>query len=503
MNTKSVIGKAAIIITIISLFSRFLGFLREILFANYYGTNLEYEHYLLASVIPLTINTISIFFYQNFFIPNHAIIKNQHPDAEANFIKKIFIQTLILSIIIVVFLLILRIQLLYLYVDSKFVNQELENLFIIFSLTVFPAIVSSFLSAYLNIKNKFSAPAYSLLFINIATIISLFYFKSENIVFISLGYLIGSYLQLLYLLFKVNVFEILKKDSSNIKKIYNISLGSAISVFLVEAIGQLYVVADRFFYAKVDSGGIAALNYATNVFLLPVSIFTFSITTAIMPKISEFSASEKVFEMANMLKRIISLSFYFFIPVVLVFILFGYEVVRIFFQRGSFDFNSTLMTQQVLFYLSLSLIFYVIYGVLNRYLYSLRKSKFLLYITIIIILTKVLLNSQLVVYLKQDGLAISTSISYLLFFILAFIKLKSELQLKLNFEIFSEMIFYLLNALNSYLISYVLSSLMSSNSMIQDILIIIIFFAIYFFNNNLFKDRNQEMILEQLNFFRK
>ncbi|MCS7053690.1 MAG: polysaccharide biosynthesis C-terminal domain-containing protein [Ignavibacterium sp.] len=498
MSYKSFIGRAAIIVTLISLLSRLLGFVREILFANYYGTNQEYDKYLVASIIPLTINTISIFFYQNYFIPNYAKVKNENEGYEEGFTYKIFIRSILFSIIILFFLINFRKQILYLYTGKSFVDYQIELIFIYFSLTIFPSIISSFFSAYLNIKNEFSVPSYSILSLNILTILAIIYSNGENIILISIGYLIGSILQLIFLVFKVDLSKITSGRYYAKNKLIKLSFNSFISVLLIESIGQLYSIADRYFYSELDSGGIASLNYATSIYLLPVTIFTFSLSTVIMPKISELFANKKIEEMNSILDRVISLSIFFFIPIIILFTFWGEKIVRIFFERGSFSELSTKMTTDVLFYLSLSLVFYVVYGLLNKYLYSLRESFFLLVITIMIIITKIIFNYTLVGYYKQNGLAISTTISYLLFFVLAFMKIKAKLDYKLNKKLFSDLMFYLFNTVLSSIIALILSSLINVSNIFHDYLFIIIFFVIYFINNMILGEKNQMMILSQI-----
>ena len=72
MNRKftSTIAGASIFITAVLLVGRGLGLIREVIFANYFGLSAEYDLYLVATVLPITINTIILYIAQNFFIPN-------------------------------------------------------------------------------------------------------------------------------------------------------------------------------------------------------------------------------------------------------------------------------------------------------------------------------------------------------------------------------------------------------------------------------------------------
>jgi putative peptidoglycan lipid II flippase len=502
MSNKSIIGKAVVTITLISLFSRLLGFLREILFANYYGTANEYEIYLVASIIPLTINTVSIFFFQNYFIPNYSKIKNDYPEQTDNFVKRTFYNSLGFSVVLCAIFIIFPNEIMSIYAGREVIDSQLNTIFIIFSITIIPAILSSYISSYLNSANKFSAPAFSLLFINLTTIIALFYFKSNNIIAIALGYLAGSFIQLIYLISKVklSLFLFLSERRRQVKFI---TFSSVLFIVLIEFIGQLYVIVDRYFYSSIDQGGIASLNYATNIFLLPISVFTVSLTTAIMPKISDLSAKEKLLEMNLMLNKLFSISFFFFIPFISVYFLFGENLVRIIFERGAFDSRSTEITHQVLFYLSLSMIFYVIYSVLNKYLYSLRKTGYLLLLTIFVLMIKIFLNHLLVSDYKQNGLAFATSLSYFIFFAFAFIKVKSEIKFKLDRLILKSFIFYILNICVSFLLTVILISMIKSEGIMYDILLITVFFTFYFINNMIFDEENQKLIWEQINVFKK
>ena len=73
----STIAGASIFITAVLLIGRGLGLIREVIFANYFGLSAEYDLYLVATVLPITINTIILYIAQNFFIPNYNSIQKK------------------------------------------------------------------------------------------------------------------------------------------------------------------------------------------------------------------------------------------------------------------------------------------------------------------------------------------------------------------------------------------------------------------------------------------
>ncbi len=71
----STIAGASIFISVIGLLSRGLGFIREMIFANNFGLETEFDLYLVGAVLPITINTIILYIGQNYFIPEFQKIK--------------------------------------------------------------------------------------------------------------------------------------------------------------------------------------------------------------------------------------------------------------------------------------------------------------------------------------------------------------------------------------------------------------------------------------------
>ncbi len=122
-------------------------------------------------------------------------------------------------------------------------------------------------------------------------------------------------------------------------------------------------------------------------------------------------------EIKEKLNKFVSLNLFLFIPMTFVFYYYGDIIIRILFQRGAFTSADTQITFDTLKYFSLSFIFYSSYSVLNKLMYSLELAKQLLVITVIGCTIKILFNFLLVGSLKQNGLALSTSISYFIFFI--------------------------------------------------------------------------------------
>lgn len=498
MNRTSSIGSATIVLTVFGLIGKATGFFREVLFANYFGISREYELYLVASVFPITLNSIALYIYQNYFIPAYSKRENIGSEHAVIFSKKNFLNSIIISVFLLILLLLFRIPILKIYIGNQLITEKTQLLFIIFSCSVPLSIVSGFLISYLQTRFDFKSPAMASLSLNIFTIVALIIFRETDITYIALAYLVGITVQTILLIKASHILKLFQyKYPIASDKINSVS-SSIIWIVLIEIVGQLYLISDRYFLSRVDEGGIAAINYATTIFVLPISIITISISTAILPKFSRLAAVNSYSELREKITTALVNILLAFIPLTMIFIFWGKEVVRIIYERGNFTTNSTEVTSDVLFYLSISLVFYSIYGIINKLFYIYEKVKTLLIITLLGIVVKIFFNFVLVDSLKQNGLVISTSLSYLLFFISSVVVIQYQLKLIELEKIAKRFILYLSNGFFSFLIVRNLFILVSFESILFDLIKIILFLLLYSYSNQLLKDKYQLLFQNEL-----
>jgi peptidoglycan biosynthesis protein MviN/MurJ (putative lipid II flippase) len=142
------------------------------------------------------------------------------------------------------------------------------------------------------------------------------------------------------------------------------------------------------------------------------------------------------------------------------------------------------MTYSALKIYAFSLIFYSSYAVLNKLIYSKKLIGYLLLIAMISISLKIILNFVFVDNLKQDGLALSTTLSYFSFFALSFFLVTFKVKLSDKSYFLKELLWGLVNGAVSILLSSLLTSLLYPDfSIVSDIVQIVIFVMIYGLNS--------------------
>jgi putative peptidoglycan lipid II flippase len=505
MNKKftSTLAGAFIFITILNLFSRGLGFLREVLFANYFGRGIDYDVYLIAAVIPITVNTVALFIGQNYFIPAYHKTKSRNSDSTNKFFTANFFVFILIGCLISIVLYFLSETIIdiYLNTDNNSIKEIAVNIFRLFLVTIPFTFAISILTSFEQAEYKFKYPAIGRLFLNLTILPILIFFTDKfGIYTIPLGFIFGIFFQFIYLLIKgssrVNFSFFSLKDKRGVFNFLDITI---FSIILIETIGQFYLLADRYFFKMVDQGGIASLSYASNLFILPVSVVSLAFATVIFPKFSENIQTKSFDNLQKNLSDSISANLLFFVPIAFLFFFYGDSIIKLLFERGKFYSSDTLDTFLALKVYAFSLIFYSTYAIFNKIIYAAKFVNSLLLITITGIVLKIILNFIFVGLWKQNGLALSTSISYVFFFLSSFILIYKKLPLKNQSLFLIELVFHLTNGVFSYIIIQLMFCYIIPNYNYINLLKILFFLSVYIINVYLIGNKSLVLVKELLN----
>lgn len=426
----------AVLLSVLGIASRGFGFLREIIFASAFGLNYNFDVYLVGAVIPVIINTSVVYLAQNYFIPEYHRKKSQSQESAETFFRSVFALFGAAGLLLTICLFFSSGAIISSYLGNSAPADSVVltgRIFRIFILTIPLNALFAVMAALEQSESEFLHPAVSPLLLNLLVITAVIAFDNTlGILTIPIGNLAGCALQFLYMLFVV-------KKRMNMKLGFSRGYFSGITktlswplllIVLIELTGQLNLLIDRYFYSYVDNGGISSMNYALTLFTLPVTVFSFAASTVIFPEFSrQFSASQHT-ELEYSFTRALRALIIFFIPIMMLFYFFGDVFVRILFERGEFSAAGTQMTYEVLKMLSLSLVFYSAYSVVNKLIYSSGLARQLFWLSVVALLVKTILSYYLVMAFRQSGLALATSISYILLSICGYLIVKQKLKFK-------------------------------------------------------------------------
>lgn len=407
--------RTALILMILTIVSKIIGFGREITLSYFYGASGVSDAYLIALTIPAVVFAMVGTGINTSYIPIYSsILRNRDYKAADKFTSNLINHTLIVCSFIILIGIIFAEPLVKLFA----IGFEGETLRIAVKFTrisffgIYFTLLTYIFSGYLNLKNNFVIPALIGIPLNIITIISIILSKEIDIIILPIGNVISILSQVILLLVHVNKkgymhsFTVDKKDE-NIKKMFYLAL----PVILGVSVNQINILIDRTLASKIVTGGISALNYANRLNLFVQSIIVTSIITVVYPKISEMAAKNDM----NSFKRLVSESIsgisLLVIPATIGMMVFAEPIVTLLYGRGEFDIEAINMTTSALFYYSIGMLGVGLREVLSKAFYSLQDTKTPMVNAAIAIAINIVLNVILSRFLGIGGLALATSIS--------------------------------------------------------------------------------------------
>jgi len=439
-HSKANLVKSTSLISTGILFSRFLGFIRDVVLANLLGTGIIAEAFFVAQRIPNLLRDLVGEGAANAAIVP-VLVEYQKTKTKEQWRQ--FINVLLAwGVIILGALTLLG------FVFAPFIVRMMAPGFISdsakYHLTVdltrimFPYLILIALTALqmgiLYTLNSFGAPAFSSCLLNVAMIISIWvasFFSWGAAYILAIGVLVGGILQLLLqssALAKLGIVWVWprKLRHEGITKIAKLLLprlwGSAVyqmNIFVDTLCASLAFI--------VGSGGIAAIYFANRLIQFPLGVFAYAISSASLPVLSS-SASDKdyvafketlMFSLRNLLFVLLPCSVFLFVLSPL--------LVQTIFQHGAFDQHSTDITVLALEFLSLGLPFFGASRILVSGFYAFQDTKTSVRIATVCLLINGILNVILMFPLKIGGIALASSISGLCNFIFLYMTMKTRL----------------------------------------------------------------------------
>ncbi|SHE81616.1 murein biosynthesis integral membrane protein MurJ [Caloramator proteoclasticus] len=423
--------KTALIIMIITIFSKVLGFAREVSLSYFFGANNVTDAYLISLTIPGVLFAFIGTAISTGFIPMFSDLKAKEGEEKTiKFTNNIVNILIVLCTILVVITVLFTTPIVKLFATGfsgetlrlavKFTRISILGIY-------FSGLVYIF-SAYLQIKNNFIIPALIGFPMNIIIIFSMFVASKTHNIYLSIGSVVAFLAQLLFILpfvFKKGykfsfIFNVKDKYIKNL-------LAIALPAILGVSVNQLNVLVDRTIASKVAEGGISALNYANKLNGFVMGLFVTSISTVIFPLISKMVAENNYEGLKKSLSESISAINFLVIPSTVGAMVFSTPIVEMLFGRGAFDKRAVQMTSSALFFYSIGMIGYGLREVLSKAFYSMKDTKTPTINAVIALIMNIILNITLSKFMGIAGLALATSISAIVCTGLLFVSLRKKI----------------------------------------------------------------------------
>ncbi len=410
------VARSAGIVSVAVMFSRVLGLIREMVFAQYFGAGFLNDAYQVAFRIPNVLRdlfaegALSAAFVKVF--TDYQILKSEE---EAWKLASLVLNGLIVILSGITLLgIIFSPQIVGLIADGF--SPEKAALATTLTRIMFPYILFVAMAALamgvLNTKGNFGVPASASTVFNVISILiglGLAYWlsgggwttpgKGENasdtaqwaIIGMSIGTLIAGASQFIMQvpsLMKVGFrfAPLLNFSDEGVKKVARLMAPAILGTSAV----QINVLVNTFFVSGID-GGVSWLGYAFRLMQFPIGVFGVAIGTASIPTLSRLASQKSFGEFRNTLSSSIKLVFLLTLPSACGLIVLGEPIIRLIYSHGgAFKESDVPFTSYALAAYSIGLTGYAAIKILSPAFYALDSAK----IPMIIALFSILVNAM-------------------------------------------------------------------------------------------------------------
>ena len=402
---------------VLTLLSKFFGFARDIVLANFYGATNVSDAFFISLTIPELAYSLVAQAIAVGFIPIFIEIMHHEGEDKANdFTNKVLTMAYFFS----AFLLIIA-NLFPKEITSFFARGfdeptiSLTSDFIkITTLSLFLKGTSSVLCSYCQAKGEFTRPALIGLPYDIIIIISIYISYKFNVLFLAYGTVFAYASQIFLTIpycYKSGYRQKLtfNRHDTNIKKIIALFL----PVMLGVGANQINIFVDRMLASTIAVGGISALNYANKIGNVMENIIVLSIASVMYPVFSSSAVKNDYKSLTYHLQVTLDTIMLLIIPITVISIVFAEPIITFLFSRGAFDMNAVELTTSAMIYYSVGMIGVSFRVILTRAFYALRDVKTPVVNATIAVIINVVLNFYLSKYMGIGGLALASSIASL------------------------------------------------------------------------------------------
>jgi len=409
------IAQAAVIIMIMNLASRLLGFGRETVIASQFGATHLTDAYLVAYTLPYFLQAVLGMALVSSIVP---VITRYLVKGEADTAWRIASITLNWTVLFMAVLTALGMvgARALVFATAPGFDEATSDLATLLTIIMFPSVVfmgaGMLITGILNARKSFAVAAFAPGFSSLIIIFSVLFLGKLGISYLAWGTLVsfvGGFLIQLPALRKVG-FQYKWDWSLNHPEVKGIFI-NLLPIFLGTAVNQLYLAINRFFASGLAEGSISALNYSGKLMNLPMGIFVLAISSAIFPTLSEHAVKDDREALAKTLLKGLKLVLLITIPAAAGLMALRVPVVKLLFERGAFDATATQMTADALFYFSLGMFAMAANMVITRAYYALRDVKTPLYLGLISIVVNIIVSIALVPRMGHSGLALANTLA--------------------------------------------------------------------------------------------
>lgn len=413
------IQRATITLALLVLLSKVIGFGREMIIAYRFGTGPDYDLYLIAVSIPIALYTLFGYAFTNLFLPDYgrAMAQKDRTPGLASLWRNFNIS--LASAVLLVIALILAAPIIIRLIAPGLDPSRLAEAAVltrISAIIIIFGLGEAFFRSVAHAEKQFIIPALGPICANLVMIASIVTLSGRLSTYAILyGLVFGYLVQALVVLIPFLRSGVQKfYESRLIHRGTGAFTALALVIIIIEGSWQVIAIVDRYFASSMESGIVSALGYAYLLIMLPINIFAYALSTVIFPHFTDAFAAGDAERSGYLITRGICVSLLLSAFLTIIIWTCSDDLVTLTLKRGAFNRQSVIHTAELLRWFSLGLAGQFLIWTLSRAYYGARKYRVLGLQVAVVLGAKIISAALTVGWLGYTGLAISSTVAYLL-----------------------------------------------------------------------------------------
>ena len=422
-------AQTAVIMAALTLGSKFLGFVREAVLANYYGAGMVTDAYKIALSIPNYLLAAAVSAFAAAYMPELARISENSGEKDANsFTSRVINFQLIVSLVVSALGMIFAGPLVKFFAPGfgeESVALAAYYLRASFLLVVFNIFIN-ICGAYMRYKDIFIPELVFGLVHDVCIIAAIVIsVRTSNYVLIY-GTVAGYMLRAVFGMYYSRRCGFRYSFDTEFGTVIKTVAAMALPIFLGGYVSQFNTMIDRMLASGLVEGSISALDYGNLIVGVIVAITTTILTTIIYPKLNKAFALGQMDRISELCEKSMNIGLLVSVPFTFGALAFGAPLVQIMYERGAFGSAATAMTASAFMWYSLRIAFAAVSGIIVYVFYTLHDTKTPVYCSCASVAVNVVFNLILVRFMAHSGLALATSIAAVVNAVLLWIAFKRK-----------------------------------------------------------------------------
>jgi putative peptidoglycan lipid II flippase len=428
--------KSTAIVGSMTLLSRILGFVRDMLIGQIFGVSAGTDAFFVAFKIP---NFLRRLFAEGAFAQAFVPVLADYKEQGSQQALKLFIDktagTLAAVLMLVTLIGVVAAPLLILLFAPGFAwhgsqhDLAVQMLRLTFPYILFISLVA-FAGAILNSHGKFAIPAVTPVLLNICMIAAAIYLAPlmpEPVTALAWGVLAAGFVQLLFqfpALSRLGLLPRLKVDfkDSGVKQVIQLM----IPAIFASSISQINLLLNTLLASFLTAGSVSWLYYSDRLVEFPLGIFGIALATVILPSLSKNHAAEDKVAFSNSLDWGLRFVLFITVPAALGLLLMAEPILSTLFQYHEFSVHDVQMAGKSLMAYSLGLVGFVLVKVLVPGFTARKDMNTPMRFGLYTMFANMLLGLVLIFPFAHVGLALATSLGALFNATLLLVRLLKE-----------------------------------------------------------------------------